>query len=335
MAREVLLGGAIGFRSMRHRLRDGDTEYVLLEFHEPVPEGHEPLSLGDPLRAERRLSHFAQDHFNLRTLRELAHTHALGRTYEPLSEQQVVRQVATLLGQGRLRLARAPLEMVPGVMAPLEKVKPVPAPTPEEETHRLMLKVVDDVTDTPIAGIKLRVEIDGAKQQATTDDSGEIELSGLRTQARVKVTSVIDGATLEKTLAFVKSGVLPALQPGRKPRRRRSKAPADAFLARVLEHKVSDGDTLESIAKAHELTEEKLAKFNWGTADPDEIQRHLFVDVGCTSKDEGGKFVLSASDQPGILYVPRALEMDWVTLEQRHILRVKRVPEPRPFLFSV
>ncbi|PTL77973.1 LysM peptidoglycan-binding domain-containing protein [Vitiosangium sp. GDMCC 1.1324] len=321
------------FRSNRPSLRDGEREYILLEFHEPLPPEHEPVALGDTWRAERRLRDFAQDYFNLRTLRELIHTHAIARPFEPFTEEQVVRQAAMLFSRGQVRLARAPLVMVPGTVPPLEK-KATEEAAPVEEKVRLMIQVVDDVTEDPISDLELNLKLpDGSEKKVKTDDDGRIELSDL-TQGRVKVTTVIEGATLNETLAFAKAGVLPALQPAGKKTRKRRKGVSGSFLARIISHKVSDGETLESIAESYELTADALAKFNWGTTDPEKIQSHLLIDVGCTTKDDSGKFVLSSEDNPGIIYVARPLDMDWVALEQRHIWRVKKLPEPRLYLFS-
>lgn len=319
--------------TFRSHLRDGDYEYVLLRFHEPLPQGHELVALGDRWLAERRLRDFAQDDFNLRKLRELVYTDASARPYEPLSVELVLRQAATLLASKHLRLARVPRPRIRGALPHLEKLEKQPAPTPVEEKLRLMLQIVDDVTEDPIADIQLSIKLpDGSKQQATTDSDGRISLSDVP-RGRVDIASVIDGATLTETLAFVKSGVLASLQRSGASRRRR-RTTTGRFLARILEHKVSDGETLESIAQAYDLTVDQLAKFNWGTTDADEIQRHLLLDVGCTTKDDSGRVVLTGKDTPGIVYIARPLEMNWVALEERHILRVKKVPEPRLYMFS-
>ena len=131
-------------------------------------------------------------------------------------------------------------------------------------------------------------EVEEEPDEGEADDEGRISLSDVP-KGRVDITSTIDGATLAETLAFAKAGVLKTLDSGKK--RRRRKAPSGKFLARISEHKVSDGETLESIAETYSLTVDQLTKFNWGTTDPEEIQRHLFIDVGCTTKDDSGKFV--------------------------------------------
>jgi hypothetical protein len=330
MTREAQGGRANVFQ--HHRLlRAGDHEYVLLELHEQLPEGHELVPLGDTWRAERRLRELAYDYLNLRTLRELARSHTLAHAFEPVSEDQLVRRLATLFVHGHLRLARSPLVMVPGVLPPREE-KAAPESAPVEEKQRLMLQIVDDVSEDPFPDLTLRVKLpDGSEKKVKTDASGRIEIPNLL-PGRITVSSVLDGAILGQTLVFVKAGILPSYQ--QEPSRQRRGADSELFLARVLEHKVSDGDTLESIAEAHELTVDQLTKFNWGTTEPDQIQRRLLIDVGCTVRDDSGKFVLTAQDNPGILYIPRPLVMDWMALEQRHIWRVKRVSKRRIYLLS-
>lgn len=320
--------------SIRRRMRHGDHEYVLLEFHEPLPEGYELVALGDSWLAERRLRDFALDDFNLRTMRDLAHATSMSHGYEPASEAHVIRQMALSLSQGLFRLARVPLPVIPGTLLHREKTKaPSPAP-PVDEKLRLMLQIVDDTTDEPLAGIKLRVKPpEGAEQQVTTDSSGRIELPDVP-PGRVIVTSVLDGAILAKTRMFVKAGVLPSYQKDENANRRSKGANSELFLVRVIEHKVSDGETLEGIAEAHELTVEQLTQFNWGTTDPAQIQRRLLIEVGCKTRDESGNFVLTSRDNPGILFIPRPLVMDWMALEQRHIWRAKTVAKRRPYLFS-
>ena len=49
------------------------------------------------------------------------------------------------------------------------------------------------------------------------------------------------------------------------------------------------GDTLESIAKSAGLTWQKLAKFNWGSDDPKEVNRNLSHYVGCSRKTKDKK----------------------------------------------
>ena len=196
------------------------------------------------------------------------------------------------------------------------------------EEREILQVVIAPNAAFPPASVELRL----ASPPASLDGNGarirRLDAAGM------EVLSVpLDGATLKETLAFVKAGILPAMQPVGQTRRRK-KTVSGKFIAKLVSHKVSDGETLESIAESYKTTADALAKFNWGTTDPEKIQSHLLIDVGCTKKDDGGKYVLSSEDEPGILYIPRPLDMDWVALEQRHIWRVKKLPDPRLYLFS-
>ena len=107
------------------------------------------------------------------------------------------------------------------------------------------------------------------------------------------------------------------------------------MLVKGVEHRVADGETLDSVAERYALTADALAQFNWGTQDAEELQQWLEVSVGCTRKDDAGTFVFSGDDDPGLLYVPRPVALTGLPVEQPHILRVKRARGPRPFSFSV
>jgi hypothetical protein len=57
--------------------------------------------------------------------------------------------------------------------------------------------------------------------------------------------------------------------------------------------------------------------------------------VGCTAKDESGRFVFTRHDDPGLLYIPRPLAMGGLSVDQSHILRVRKPSRSATFLFSV
>ncbi len=104
----------------------------------------------------------------------------------------------------------------------------------------------------------------------------------------------------------------------------------------VEEHRVREGETLESIAKGAGMTREDLAFFNWGTKDAKEIDTHLVVDVGCTKKSADGKtFVFSDGDAPGLLYVPRDWRAERLPTRTTHVVRVRTIGYPkRGYLLS-
>jgi hypothetical protein len=315
------------------RLREGQREYLLLALHDPLPEGCQALDAGRGWTLERRLRQLAQDESNLRTLSTLVQVHgALGRHAQRTSED-VVKQAATLLSFGHVRLALAPPPErygAPAFPEAVPKQKPV---TPEEDVT-LRLQVVDDVSDGPISGIKLRILFaDATEKQATTDSDGNVNLKKVP-KGSFDLLSIIDGATLSNSVALVRTG---GPWSGQQPSKTgsKSKATSQRVLLKVTEHRVIDDENLDNVAEMYGLTADALAQFNWGTSDADKVQQRLEISVGCTLKDKSGKFVFSRDDAPGILYVPRPVAMTGLAVEQSHILRVSRARKPQPFSFSV
>ncbi|MFP2907224.1 LysM peptidoglycan-binding domain-containing protein [Pyxidicoccus sp. 3LFB2] len=294
------------------------------------------MAVGRGWTLEHRLLQLVRDDANLRTLRALVYSHGYtsARPFTSLCADEVARQAAMLFSFGLLRLVRAPL--------PLRTEAPHFAETPEvappvsnSEPLWLRLQVVDDVTDMPISGLQLRIQFaDASEQQSTTDSEGRIDLEDVPNGA-ANVLSVLEGATLDNTLALVRTGGPWSQQKPAKAGSKGKTSSAKRVLARIAEHQVSDGETLDSVAEMYGLTVDALARFTWGTTDPAAIQRYLLLEVGCTHKDRQGRYVFSSEDVPGILRIPRPVAVPRMAVEQSHILRVKRVPEARPYLFSL
>ncbi|ABF85919.1 hypothetical protein MXAN_3994 [Myxococcus xanthus DK 1622] len=316
-------------------LKDGLREYIVLALHEGLPNGYTLVTPARGWALERRLRQFAQDSSNQRTLQSLVyiHGHRSGMR-APLPVDEVVRQAALLLDSGVLRLAQAPPREA-AVSPSFSVPQPGGVPVPVEEPVWLRLQVVDDTTDVPIAGIQLRIQLDDrSEHQARTDSEGRIDLKGVP-KGGAHVLSDLEGATLDNTLALVRTGGPWSQQKPAKRGQRARGASGPRFLARVTQHRVIDGETLESVAEMYGLTVEELTRFNWNTTDAADIERHLILDVGCTRKGSRGQYVFTREDDPGILYVPRPEAIPRLPVEHSHILRVKRVPEPRHFLFSL
>jgi len=315
-------------RLLRYRLHDGVREYVFLELHEPLPQDHEDVSVGRGWWMELHLRRLARDEHNLRALRELVYAHVLVQPYGLASTENIVRHAATLLVSGVLRLARAPLPartVAPSFAERLEEVVPIAS----EKPRWLKLQVLDDATGAPVSGLKLRIQFsDTSERQATTGSDGLIDQKSVP-PGTASVSSVLDGATLADTLTLVKVEGPPPKEGGATP----GEGPKARFLARLVEHRVRDGETLESVAERYETTVDALAQFNWSTTDEAKVQRHLYLDVGCTVR-KGGKFVFTSRDTPGILFVPQPLSLRRLPVDRHYTLRVKQAHEPRAFLFS-
>ncbi|MFP2928915.1 LysM domain-containing protein [Pyxidicoccus sp. 3LG] len=319
---------------LHQRLREGQREYLLLALHDPLPEGCRALDAGRGWTLERRLRQLAQDDTNLRTLSTLVQAHAPLGLHASRTSEDVVRQAATLFSFGVLRLALAPPPERYGAPSfPEEVQKQEPPVTPEEDVT-LRLQVVDDVSDGPISGIKLLLKFaDKSEKEATTDSEGRVSVEKAP-KGSFDVLSLIDGATLGNSVALVRTG---GPWSGQKPSKSgsKSRAKSERVLVKVTEHRVIDEETLDVVAEMYGLKADALAEFNWGTSDADEVQQRLEVSVGCTHKDDSGKFVFSRDDDPGILYIPRPVALTGLSVEQSHILRVGRARKPQPFSFSV
>jgi hypothetical protein len=68
---------------------------------------------------------------------------------------------------------------------------------------------------------------------------------------------------------------------------------------------VATGDTPESIAKKWNVTWTEIALFNWGTADPLELEERYHAELGCTKMTaDGTKVRFDDADDPGTVLVP-------------------------------
>ncbi len=94
-------------------------------------------------------------------------------------------------------------------------------------------------------------------------------------------------------------------------------------IVKVKEYKVADGDTLDSIAKQAGMTWQELAKFNWGTNAPKEINNFMRNKVGCRKKaNDGVNYIFTSKDTPGIVYIPEVKELEFASSAE-HTIKVK------------
>ncbi len=94
-------------------------------------------------------------------------------------------------------------------------------------------------------------------------------------------------------------------------------------IALLAEHRVRTGETLESVAGEHGLTWEQLAKFNWDTTDPHQVNNHLRTDVGATRRSQDDRFfVFDDADDPGIILVPSEFRETGLETNRTHTVRV-------------
>ena len=106
--------------------------------------------------------------------------------------------------------------------------------------------------------------------------------------------------------------------------------------AKVYQHR--DGDTLDTIAAreteaGNPITWQELARYNWGTDDPEEVDAFLRDDLGARARTEDGRLALRSDDSPRKpLKVPLQFEATGLALCQTHKIRVRLRSAPKQFL---
>lgn len=99
-----------------------------------------------------------------------------------------------------------------------------------------------------------------------------------------------------------------------------------------------EGDTLQAIAAretaaGNPITWQELARYNWGTDDPDEVQAFMRDILGCRHRGADKQFVISAEDVPQIaLLIPDPMEPVRLTQGGQYTLRVRTRRTPGQML---
>ena len=108
-----------------------------------------------------------------------------------------------------------------------------------------------------------------------------------------------------------------------------------SYIVSIKKHKVKTGESIASLAKANSLTWQQLAIFNWGTSVPEEINRFLREQVGCTKRTKDGhNYLFDSSDDPGIIYIPLPWNQSGLATNKTHVIRVSRqAPEASGILY--
>jgi LysM repeat protein/bifunctional DNA-binding transcriptional regulator/antitoxin component of YhaV-PrlF toxin-antitoxin module len=241
-------------------------------------------------------------------------------------------RLALLLAEAKSRLARdwrPPLEpeglvLLRKLIAPQAYEQEVsPAITPSQMKEMLKgwveLVVVWDDTGQPIAGVPLTVESEGASQTLKTDGDGRVRAEDL--DGTCEVSCSIEGVTLDECVAVVGVGSEPVTAEGKAAAKNGA---APKAIAAIEAHRVATGETIETIAAKAGVDAKQLAKFNWGTDAPEEVNERLYDEVGCTKKTADGRnYLLDDTDSPGIIYIPNEWRQRFA-LKQTHYVRVRR-----------
>lgn len=216
--------------------------------------------------------------------------------------------------------------MTPYQYNPQEAAEEPPLVREATEYSTFRVKVLDDRTGHPIAGVRLVVDLpDGQRKNGSTGADGILEYSRIP-EGNCRVTSDLRGARLPKTWNFKGTGEETAGTAADHTGHSRSDVAGPFSIATIEERKVKTGDSLAGIAAESSIPWQDLANFNWGTANPREINEHLFDDVGCTVRTEDEQnFILDDSDHPGLIYVPKAWELGMLATGRLHTVRVEPV----------
>jgi len=82
--------------------------------------------------------------------------------------------------------------------------------------------------------------------------------------------------------------------------------PADYRPPNTDPHAVKTGETLDSIARQHQLSWKGLAELNWKTSISSEVNWYLEHRVGCRQTTADGRnWVFDTEDAPGLIFVPK------------------------------
>ncbi len=98
-------------------------------------------------------------------------------------------------------------------------------------------------------------------------------------------------------------------------------------------HVVRSGESIKSLATRAGMTWQELAKYNWGTDEPEQLNRYLFSVTGCREKTKDGRNYRFSDDDVnrgthelnGKVFIPQRFEREGLALNAEHEIRI-RVP---------
>lgn len=235
------------------------------------------------------------------------------------------RAIALLAPDWRLPQAPQGLLLLVEIPVAVDGRLPESALTPSQMKRLVAgwieLVVVWDETGQPVPEVSLTIESSGNRQSATTDADGRIRVEDV--DGSCEVTSGVESATINQCLTV--TGVDPSAPAATRDRPASSSSKTSPLcIATIDAHKVKSGETIASIAADAGIDWQQLARFNWGTNVPREINERLRDEVGCTKKTvDGRNYVLDDIDEPGIIYVPSEWRRSFQP-GRTHYIRVRR-----------
>jgi hypothetical protein len=201
------------------------------------------------------------------------------------------------------------------------------APEPQKAPANdwIKVKVVDDKTGEVVPRVVLTLKTPkNTTEEHETRLSGIVESLGLPS-GNCELLCDINNLTFENTLLFVGVGERPI---GTSDSLKIPPAPSGTkyCIAKVTERKGRRGDTLKSIAAGAGMTFEALAKFNFGTDDPVDVNKHLHWTVGChKTASDGESYFFNGDEVPGIIYIPEKTITTDLATNQLHTVRARPI----------
>ena len=188
---------------------------------------------------------------------------------------------------------------------------------------------MDNRTDEPLGGVRVRIELpEGGQRTVRTSPTGSIEVHRVGS-GTFRIRSDGEG-TLAETWhcageggARISTGLpIPLWHGTVLPQASR------CHVASLIAHRVRSDETLETLARQYGVEWNRIARFNWGTDKPEDVNKALAVAVGSTRKTADGRnLMFDDSDAPGIVFIPRPLDLRLDT-GRTHTVRLHGV-EPR------
>jgi hypothetical protein len=265
------------------------------------------------------------------------------------------RQVLALLEEGRLVFLEPRTPRPLRSTALVRRTQPPvlsapPRPGAEDKVAWIKLRVVDDASGEPLPGVVLKVTQPNRKTfDYTTRPDGAVEIHGID-PGTCDVACDLENARNTDTYAFVTIGEQPSSaranesgdeasdagkgKAGEEPNPNDNVRPSSGSsiakqgvrIAHVEEHKVRTGESIKSLAEQNGMTWQELARFNWDTDVPDEINEKLRDEVGCTKRaPDGVNYSFDDSDEPGIVCIAKPWSVEGLVTDQTHTIRVQSV----------
>lgn len=247
-------------------------------------------------------------------------------------DQRLIELAIGLIQDGRMMLLPPEWRWRPRLMVSV--IDEASAPPAEQAAKKappaktfFAIKIVDEKTGDPVSSVRLKITTpDGVEDYQTTSPGGTIRMNEIP-QGTCDVACDLTGATMQDSYEFKGEGQPPP--PPDPTKVWPSNKISASNLKRIVEivrHKVTDKDSIDSLAKANGLDWKFLSRFNWGTDVPVEINKHLRSDNGIWKPTADGKnWSFTATDHPGIMFIPKKWEKTGMSTGVEHVIKIRHI----------